>query len=106
MFETIFEDETLLVIDKPAGLRVDEDPEGGPSVQTSLNFPVERNGIVHRLDKDTSGLLIIAKTQPALENLKEQFQNHTTKKIYTTLVSGSASSQEEIRSLPRSWPVG
>lgn len=95
-FKIIHEDDDLLVIDKPAGLRVDHDPTGLPSVEDILSFPIERHGIVHRIDKETSGLLIVAKTNEALENLKEQFQNHLVTKVYTTLVSGKAKEEGRI----------
>lgn len=90
MFKIIYEDDDLLVIDKPAGLRVDHDPTGLPSVEDTLNFPIERHGIVHRIDKETSGLLIVAKTEESLENLKKQFQDHLVNKVYTCLVLGRA----------------
>jgi len=50
---------------------------------------LERGGIVHRLDKDTSGVLLVAKTQEALENLQKQFKERKTKKEYVALVHGS-----------------
>lgn len=69
----IFEDSQILVIDKPAGL-VSEDIKSGL--------------LVHRLDKDTSGLLLLAKTEKALENLQEQFSGREVKKEYLALVHG------------------
>ena len=96
----IFEDDYLLVIDKPAGLVVH--PGAGEETNTLVDWLKEyipnfmeqnwpsaiRPGIVHRLDKDTSGLLIIAKTPAALAKLQEEFKNHQIEKEYTTLVWG------------------
>ena len=73
----IFEDSDLLVLDKPPEVVVNE------SLAQKLDgFPA------HRLDKDTSGLLLVAKTQEALENLQAQFKNRTINKEYLALVHG------------------
>lgn len=82
-----YEDDHLIVIDKPAGLVVH--PSAGHETGTLVNAliahcgaglsgigGVQRPGIVHRLDKDTSGLLVVAKTDPAHRGLSEQFQSH------------------------------
>jgi 23S rRNA pseudouridine1911/1915/1917 synthase len=94
----IYEDDDLLVIDKPAGLTVHPAP-GHPShtlvnaVLSHLNEiedegDVTRPGIVHRLDKDTSGVMLVAKNNVALANLADQFKARTVKKTYITLVKG------------------
>ena len=94
----IYEDDDLLVIDKPAGLTVHPAP-GHPShtlvnaVLSHLNEieddgDVTRPGIVHRLDKDTSGVMLVAKNNVALANLADQFKARTVKKTYITLVTG------------------
>jgi 23S rRNA pseudouridine1911/1915/1917 synthase len=94
----IYEDDDLLVIDKPAGLTVHPAP-GHPShtlvnaVLSHLNEiedegEVTRPGIVHRLDKDTSGVMLVAKNNVALANLADQFKARTVKKTYITLVTG------------------
>jgi 23S rRNA pseudouridine1911/1915/1917 synthase len=94
----IYEDDDLLVIDKPAGLTVHPAP-GHPShtlvnaVLSHLNDiedegGVTRPGIVHRLDKDTSGVMLVAKNNVALANLANQFKARTVKKTYITLVKG------------------
>lgn len=89
----VYEDEDLLVIDKPPGLVVD--PAETVKEETladilirdfGINLP--RGGIVHRLDKDTSGVLLVAKTQQALENLQAQFKERKTKKEYLALAHG------------------
>ena len=94
----IYEDDDLLVIDKPAGLTVHPAP-GHPShtlvnaVLSHLNEiedegDITRPGIVHRLDKDTSGVMLVAKNNVALANLADQFKARTVKKTYITLVKG------------------
>ena len=91
----VFEDEQLLVIDKPAGLVVH--PGSGNWSGTMMNAllhhapalaDVPRAGIVHRLDKDTSGLLVVAKTLAAQTDLVRQLQARTVKRQYLALVHG------------------
>jgi 23S rRNA pseudouridine1911/1915/1917 synthase len=93
--DIIFEDETLLVINKPAGMVVH--PAVGNWSGTLLNallhhFPdiahVPRCGIVHRLDKETSGLLVVAKTLSAQTHLVQQLQARTVKREYRAIVWG------------------
>ena len=88
--DIIFEDKSFLVINKPPGLVVDKsETQKENTLEDLLNFDLERSGIVHRLDKDTSGLLVVAKTQEALENLQKQFQDRVVKKQYLALVHGN-----------------
>lgn len=91
----VFEDEALLVINKPAGMVVH--PGAGNVDSTLLNAllhhaPVlqklPRAGIIHRLDKNTSGLLVIAKTASALKILSKQLKARTISRIYQAIVSG------------------
>ena len=93
--DVLFEDESILVLNKPAGLLVH--PGAGHRGGTLLNgllgydavfSSVDRAGIVHRLDKDTSGVLVVAKTESAQMNLQAQFKWRTTEKRYTALVQG------------------
>ena len=95
--EIIFEDEELIVINKPPGLVVH--PGHGNYSGTLLNGLLHylkqmpknhgnRPGLVHRIDKDTSGLLVIAKTETAMTHLAKQFFNKTTERKYTALVWG------------------
>jgi len=93
--EIVYQDDALLVINKPAGLVVH--PAAGNWGGTLLNallfhFPalvdVPRAGIVHRLDKDTSGLLVVAKTLEAQTSLVRQLQARTVKREYRTIVWG------------------
>ncbi len=96
--DIVFEDEEILVVNKPAGLVVH--PAGGVPNGTLANglawhcqqlsqyAGAIRPGIVHRLDKDTSGLLVVAKTEAAHEHLADQFRNRETYKSYLALVHG------------------
>jgi len=99
----VFEDEHLLVIDKPAGLVVH--PAAGHADGTLLNallhhFPdiinVPRAGIVHRLDKDTTGLMVVAKTLQAQTRLVEQLQKRSVSRIYECIVIGVITSGGKI----------
>ena len=95
----IFEDEYLIALDKPVGMVVH--PAPGHSSGTLVNAllyhcndlsgigGVERPGIVHRLDKDTSGLVIAAKTESAHKNLARQFKKRETRKEYLAIVKGN-----------------
>src|SRR5688572_22064213 len=93
--EIVYEDETLVVVNKPAGLVVH--PAAGIQSGTLANALAHhfqqlpnasgvRPGIVHRLDRDTSGLLVVAKTEAALENLSDQFRARSVYKLYVALV--------------------
>jgi 23S rRNA pseudouridine1911/1915/1917 synthase len=96
----LFEDDHLLVVDKPAGLVVH--PAAGNLDGTLVNAllhhcagrlsgigGVARPGIVHRIDKDTSGLLVVAKTNPAHEGLAVQFAKHSIHRRYVAVVNGT-----------------
>jgi 23S rRNA pseudouridine1911/1915/1917 synthase len=93
----VYEDADLLVVDKPPGLAVHPAP-GHPShtlVNAVLGYLPSladadfiRPGVVHRLDKDTSGLIIVAKNRPAHENLSDQFKARSVSKAYIVLVKG------------------
>ncbi|MBN1160755.1 MAG: RluA family pseudouridine synthase [Dehalococcoidales bacterium] len=102
----IYEDDDVLLVDKPAGLAVHPAP-GHPShtlVNAVLNYLPSlagdddslRPGIVHRLDKDTSGLILIAKNRVAQANLSAQFKNRAVKKTYLALVKGKLTPQQGI----------
>ena len=94
--DIVYEDETLVVVNKPAGLVV-HPAAGTPSgtLANALAYHFQqlpgtgvRPGIVHRLDRDTSGLMVVAKTDAALENLSDQFRDRTVYKSYVALVHG------------------
>ncbi len=93
----IYEDDDLAVIDKPAGLVVHPGAgnESGTLVNAilarwpqigAMNYIPRRRGIVHRLDKDTSGLILVAKNAPTLHRLVAQFQKRTVEKTYIALL--------------------
>lgn len=96
----IFEDKNFVVVNKPAGLIVhptknsrektliDSLLEKYPEISNVGDNPIERPGIVHRLDKDTSGVLVIARTQVFFEYIKKLFQSGAVKKTYVALVFG------------------
>lgn len=110
----LYEDKDILVVDKPSGMVVHKDAhnienekEKTVTAWVLKNYPkmknvgepmkveykkntllIPRPGVVHRLDRDTSGVLILAKTKKAYDSLKEQFQNRKIRKIYNTIVSG------------------
>ena len=102
----IYEDDDLIAIDKPAGLAVHPAP-GHPS-HTLVNailahFPhladisdSLRPGVVHRLDKDTSGVMLVAKNSTAQADLAEQFKSHSVAKAYLVLVKGHLSPENGI----------
>jgi 23S rRNA pseudouridine1911/1915/1917 synthase len=95
----VFEDEHLIIVDKPAGLVVH--PAAGNADGTLVNAllhhcagqlsgigGVARPGIVHRIDKDTSGLLVVAKSDAAHEGLARQFADHSIERAYLALAAG------------------
>lgn len=97
----IFEDESILVIDKQPGIVVT--PADTIQKETisdilinDFKINLDRGGVVHRLDKDTSGVLIIAKTQETLEKLQAQFKSRMVKKEYIALVHGNLEREEAV----------
>src|SRR3989338_51990 len=112
----LYEDEYILALDKPSGVTVHSDGRSGePTLvdwinehypelaevgepQTLQNLPAQaggevitRPGIVHRLDRDTSGVILVAKTKESHAFLKDQFKNRKVEKIYHCLVWGNFS---------------
>lgn len=97
--DVIFEDEHLLLVNKPAGLVVH--PAAGHASGTLLNgllhhapqlYEVPRAGIVHRLDKDTTGIMVVAKTLEAHTSLAGQLQQRSAGRIYEAIVTGTVTS--------------
>lgn len=96
--QIIFEDDSFYVINKPSGWITDsanttkDQPVLQKWVSDNLQFQINdfehRNGIVHRLDKETSGILLVAKTKEAFEDLQKQFKARDVNKTYTALVHG------------------
>lgn len=115
----LYEDNDVLVINKPAGLVAHAD---GKRIEPALtdwvesNYPaskgvgepitlanagvIERSGIVHRIDRETSGVMLIAKNQEAFIHLKKQFQDRKIEKIYHTFVWGEMKDDEGIINRP------
>jgi len=101
--DIIYEDDTVIVVNKPAGMVVH--PGHGNYSGTLVNGLIhhienlptnsnERPGLVHRIDKDTSGLLVVAKTEFAMANLSKQFFDRTTERLYYALVWGRVEEDE------------
>jgi 23S rRNA pseudouridine1911/1915/1917 synthase len=109
----VYEDDDVIVIDKPAGLVVH--PAAGHASGTLVNAVLGhvpdlgstggiggevRPGIVHRLDKDTSGLMVVAKNDRALHFLQDQFKSRTVKKVYIALVEGNVEPRDGVIDAP------
>lgn len=101
--DIIYEDDAVIVVNKAAGMVVH--PGHGNYSGTLVNGLIhhfenlpnntsDRPGLVHRIDKDTSGLLVVAKTEFAMANLASQFYNRTTERLYLALVWGSVEEDE------------
>lgn len=99
----VFEDDDVIVVNKPAGMVVH--PGHGNYSGTLVNGLIhhienlptnsnERPGLVHRIDKDTSGLLVIAKTEHAMTHLSKQFSDRTTERLYYALVWGNIDEEQ------------
>lgn len=103
----LFENDDVLVVNKPVGLLVHADGKSddatlvdwflykypaaqgvGESIKDQAGNELDRSGVVHRLDRETSGVLILAKTQAAYDHLKQQFHDRLVKKEYRALVYG------------------
>jgi 23S rRNA pseudouridine955/2504/2580 synthase len=102
-FPVLFEDENLLAIDKPAGVAV----HGGSGVSFGVIEQLRRARpsarlleLVHRLDRDTSGVLLVAKKRSALKHLQDQFRDRETGKTYLALVQGQWPSNRKVIDLP------
>lgn len=104
----IFENSDFLVLNKPAGVLVHPTAANEPDTlvdwflekypeANKMSWPDKsRAGIVHRLDKDTSGLILLAKNPETLIKLQEKFKNHEIKKTYWALVCGSTPQKDKI----------
>lgn len=101
--DIVYEDESLIVVNKPAGMVVH--PGHGNYNGTLVNGLIhhienlpknsnERPGLVHRIDKDTSGLLVVAKTEYAMAHLAKQFFDRTTERNYLALVWGNVANEQ------------
>ncbi|WP_372767037.1 RluA family pseudouridine synthase [Lutibacter sp.] len=103
--DILFEDDEVMVVNKPAGMVVH--PGHGNYSGTLVNGLIfhienlptnsnERPGLVHRIDKDTSGLLVVAKTEFAMAHLSKQFFDRTTERLYYALVWGNIAEEEGV----------
>ena len=101
--DIVYEDDTVIIVNKPAGMVVH--PGHGNYTGTLVNGLIhhienlpknsnERPGLVHRIDKDTSGLLVVAKTEYAMANLAKQFFDRITDRLYYALVWGNIDEEE------------
>ncbi|MTA79270.1 MAG: RNA pseudouridine synthase, partial [Actinobacteria bacterium] len=96
--EVVYDDEYVIVINKPVGIAAHPSPgwQGATVVgaifaagyQLATSGAAERQGVVHRLDVGTSGLMVVAKNEIAYSNLKDQFRDRTVSKVYHALVQG------------------
>ena len=96
----LYEDESVIVVNKPSGLLSVPGKQELPSVESIVS---ERYGQVfmpHRLDQDTSGLLVVARTMEAYHSLQQQFLNHSVRKEYEALLNGILQSEEGTIALP------
>jgi len=107
--QVVYQDQDLCVIDKPTGLVVHPAPGNYQHtlvnallyhIKQLSNINPQRPGIVHRLDKETSGLLVVAKNNPTHLALAKEFAKHTIKRKYVALVKGSVSFDEDTIELP------
>lgn len=117
--EILFEDDDIIAINKPSGVLVHGDAKEhtntvvewflsyspkskgvGDSLHTPQGEAIERSGIVHRLDRETSGVLLLGKTHEGHAILKEQFQNRTLEKIYYAWVYGAMPEKKGVINRP------
>lgn len=99
----IYEDEWIAVVSKPSGMLSVPGKEDAPSVYDIAKrmFPqAEGPIIVHRLDMDTSGLMVLAKDKAAHENLQKQFEAHSVRKCYTAILDGTVTDDKGVVDLP------
>jgi len=104
----IFQDESFFVVGKPSGwitndaATVTTQPVLQTWIRTNFDYPLKeervfRNGVVHRLDKETSGIVIVAKTKEAFEKLQSEFKNRGVEKTYIGLLHGKIEGSGEIK---------
>ena len=110
--DILYQDENIIVINKPAGLQVHPSSKNEsdtlangliykfPEIKTVGDAPEIRPGIVHRLDKDTSGVIVVARNQRIFLELKDKFKNREVKKIYWVIVLGELKNSSGIIDKP------
>ena len=111
-FEIVFENEDFIVINKPAGVQVHPSAKKEqdtlvngllfkfPEISTVGDAPEIRPGIVHRLDKDTSGVMLVARNEKTFEKLKKKFKNHEIQKTYWAIAHGRLENKKGIIDKP------
>ncbi len=108
-FPILFENKHAVIIDKPAGIIVH--PDDRQDEYTIATWMKEeyglskvgdegREGVVHRLDRNTTGVLVLAKDSPTFNLLKKQFRDHTVRKVYRAIVEGNIRHETGMISLP------
>ena len=99
--KVLYEDSNILAIDKPSGILVHPDQRSkAKTILDLLSKKYPKMEIVHRLDKETSGVMLLAKNRKAHEFLKKQFMARTVKKIYIAIVSGSVKNDRGVINRP------
>lgn len=98
-FEKLYEDENVFIINKPAGIMVHADGRGEETTIADMvreAYPSiigvgedDRPGIVHRLDRETTGAMVICKTEEAFKKMKNKFKEHQIRKVYRAIVEGN-----------------
>jgi 23S rRNA pseudouridine1911/1915/1917 synthase len=102
----LYEDENIIVVDKPSGVishsrgKYWDEPSVASFMRQKTGQPGERSGIVHRLDRATSGVMVCAKNQETLSHLQKQFSQRGVKKTYYAVISGHIEPQEAIIDMP------
>lgn len=97
----LYEDKDILAIDKPSGILVHPDERTeGETIYDIFVKKYPKLEIVHRLDRETSGVMLLAKNKKAYEALKEQFQNRKIKKVYNAIVTGDFKNERGVINKP------
>lgn len=110
----MFEDDSIVVVDKPSGVIVHDGPDSLSAWLTKNDSRIkkqdwpdpERAGIVHRLDKETSGVMVLAKNPEVLEKLQAQFKSRETEKRYVALLAGHLTPGRRVIDFPLSRHIG
>ncbi len=104
----LFQDDALVIVDKPAGLAVLPDgwTRDSPYLYKILSDQIGRIYLVHRLDKQTSGIILFSKTPEAHKSFSTQFENHLVNKIYLAILTGRVPWMETTSTLPLRINVG
>lgn len=105
MLQVLYEDNHVIAVVKPSGLLVQADISGEECLMDLVKEYLKNKyhkkgnvflGLVHRLDRNVSGIVVLAKTSKGASRLSEQFRNHTVTKVYTALVEGKISKNQHL----------